>query len=144
YLALTTAKPVVLSRPQLLVSHLDIIAEVTDPDREVVVEEVLFVEDGEPRPEVGDKLRVANLRLCKRLPQSNEQPEGVPLDWTGPGRYLPPLQPRGDGQSAIVVAIPPSPGFPPGEPGGIGPPRIYPDTPEVREQYRQLRKAGSD
>jgi hypothetical protein len=121
YLAATTTHPVVLARPQFLVAGLDVIAEVQERDGKPVpvvqVREVLWPRDDR----LGDTLRVTNLPEC----------EG----WAGAGSYLLPLVK--DGDSYRVPSIPRSPGF---EPEKHGQPRIYPDTPQTREQEKQVRK----
>jgi hypothetical protein len=138
YLAATAGKPVVLSRPQLLVSKLDVLARIDSPDEPVVVEEVLLRAEGVEAPDAGDELTIANLRQCKRLPHAEEDPEKVPLDWTGPGVYLLPLQPTPDGRRFVVAEVPPSPGYPPPAfPRGT--PRIYRATDEVMREYRAFR-----
>ena len=42
YLAATTSRPVVVSRPQMLVADVCVVARVDDPGGPAVVEEVLF------------------------------------------------------------------------------------------------------
>jgi hypothetical protein len=126
-------KQTTLSRPQLLVSEIDVVAEVPALDQPIVVEKVLH---GDIKP--GATLRVDNLADCKRLRRKDEKPGDVPLDWTGPGRYLLPL--RTSGKSYLVVVTPPSPGYPPGDPETTrGSPRIYHADDEVLEQYREIR-----
>ena len=148
YLALMTRNPVVLSRPQILVSDLDVVAEVpsTAADADIVVKEVLYPKE-RPPVEVGQKLHVLNLALCKRLPrepQKGEPQENVSPDFTGPGLYLLPLR-QVEGDKYEVVPTPPSPGYPPNYPpdarrAGVGPPRIYPASPEVLRQYKSIPK----
>src|SRR5262245_29830429 len=125
YLAATTRNPVVLSRPQLLASNVDVIGHVEALNKPVEVKEVLWSQAPDAKQLEGKAVTVANLPACK---------EG----WKGPGDYLLPLvhtaQP--DGGEKLEVAVPParSPGIDP-----TLPPRIYPDTPDVREQLRQFR-----
>ena len=117
------ARPVVLSRPQFLVSSLDVIADVdeidTDP-AEVTVREVSWPERKEAQDLVGKKIKVSRLSECRE-------------DWIGPGEYILPLMPFGE-KGYQVVALPRSPGFPSGRP------RIYPLTPQTRRQLREIRK----
>src|SRR4051794_27467537 len=83
YLALTAARPVIVSRPQLLVSALDVRAAVAAADDgsplpAVTVLEVLYPPGKQPQ-----HLSVTNLGQCQ--------------GWEGPGEYLLPLIPSGDG-----------------------------------------------
>ena len=65
-------------------------------------------------------------------------------DWDGSGRYLVPLataKPDVEGRYH-VAAVPVSPGF---APGGLEPVvRIYRDSPEVRAQYKSIRKPDGE
>jgi hypothetical protein len=138
YLALTKSKPVVLSRPQLLISEADVVAEVDDPRKPVLVKEVLSSQV-EKAIEPGDRIQVGNLEACRRPLRKGETLEDVPGDWTGPGQYLMPLRkvknnnPRPQYE---VVVIPASPGF-----GGheVPTPRIYPANDETLREYRQIK-----
>jgi hypothetical protein len=132
---------VILSRPQLLVSDLDVVATVPDLTGRVQVAQVLYpaTEDGRA-VQPGQTLTVTNLQQCRRLPRDQEQEGDVPPDWQGPGPYLLPLRRTTDGKDYEVVPTPSSPGYPPGN-RRVGPPRIYPATPPVLAQYHQLRGA---
>jgi hypothetical protein len=118
--------PLVLSRPQFLVSEINVVARVdsTDADGTVTIEEVLSPSS---QLEKGAKIHVGNLNKCK--------PRGLdtPLDWTGPGSYLMPLHHREDDRYD-VVETPASPGYP------LGPPRIYPATKAALAEYRAIPK----
>lgn len=121
YLALPGTTPrEVLSRPQFLISTLDVIARV-DADADgrpvspVVVEETVWPTDAQL---VGKKLPVANLERC----------EG----WQGPGSYILPLV--GHGDLLQVALIPRSPGFE----GVMRTARIYPASLLNREQLKHL------
>jgi hypothetical protein len=130
--------PLVLSRPQILASELDVIADVPEAtgEVEVTVIEVLYPEDARVKP--GDKLKVTNIGECAPLPRSTDGPP-PPKDWSGPGRYLLPLRAL-PGQKYEVAPIPPSPGFFTG--GAVEPPaRLYPDKPQTLAQYRAIRDA---
>lgn len=124
YLALTTARPVVLSRPQFLDSKLDVIADVTEqspgspPAPQVVVREVRWPETGQEAL-IGHPLTVTNL--------------GQATGWTGPGWYILPLVPADDGKYQISP-IPASPGF-----EGRNPLRIYVANPETLQQLQEIR-----
>jgi hypothetical protein len=125
--------PIVLSRPQFLVSHVDVIARIDGKDGPVRVEEVRSRIDDEFLDLQGKDIKVTNLSQCRA------QDGDKALDWTGPGRYLVPLF-KIEGDSFSVVPIPPSPGYPANHPGSAGPPRIYPANPKVMEQYAALQQ----
>ena len=142
YLVRWTANPIVLSRPQLLVSDFDVIAEVNSTKDPVKVLSVLYPPS--EKGQEGKEITVTNLEQCKPPPRADQKAADVPLDFSGPGRYLLPLQRVSpDDQTRFqVVPIPPSPGFA-AEPRGPGPPRIYPANPtndEVIRQYRIIQK----
>ena len=124
-LAATTTRPVVLSRPQFLVSDFDVIAQIAQgshgPDREVAIEEVHWP-DKKNDSLTGRKISVLNLDQCD--------------GWQGPGRYILPL--KKTGAEAYVVALPgPSPGF---DPMKLKP-RIYRETPETLHQLISILKS---
>lgn len=125
YLAYSTTRPIVLARPQFLISQFDVIThvEATDggPDPRVTVAEVIFDRDGAAAIKQGSKLEIGNLANLTRH-------EG----WQGPGRYILPLIKEGEKRYRLAP-IPRSPGY------GGGPPRIYLVTPETLEQHRQIR-----
>ncbi len=123
-------KPVVLSRPQFLVSQFDVIATAEGADR-VKVTEVLS-----PRGEEADKLlakgeiKVVNLESCKVAAPEGDK-EATFTDELKGNSYLMPLRQISDGTYEVVRI----------ETGARpGPPRIYPDTKQVRAEYRQIRK----
>lgn len=139
YLVRTASKPVVLSRPQLLVADLAVIARIDDPEsKKAVVEEVPWVRDG-AAPKVGATIIVHNLDQCHRLPQEDEDPASVPSDWTGPGRYILPLHRLKEEGGYVVERVPPSPGYPPSRVLSDGAARIYPVTPQTRDQLERLQ-----
>jgi hypothetical protein len=129
YLAATTTKPQVLSRPQFLISNLYVIAELagsTDrPGAVVTVQEI-----GGPSRDVtgvkqGSPLTIDNL------------PE-VDQGWEGPGSYIIPLVRMRDG-SYRLTPVPPSPGYPSessSEPADRL--RIYRATDRALQQLREL------
>jgi hypothetical protein len=170
YLVSVQSRPaasVVLSRPQLLVSELDVIAEVssTSDNEPVTVKEVLYPQDAGVK--AGDRLLVKNLKDCARLVRKKDLDQKVAeeeaqearlkgkkgpklydrkADFTGPGVYLLPLREVAP-QVYEVTPLPPAPGFPAllnefgdTSPAGVGLPRIYPDSPEVPAQYRRIAK----
>jgi hypothetical protein len=149
--------PLVLSRPQILTSRLDVIGEVPEGrgEVEVTVVQVLSPEKGAPVQE-GDTIVVTNVEDC-RLPVHRQER----VAWTGPGRYLLPLRKaegapgKGKGKEGKpryeVAPVPPSPGYSPPVPADFfppagtlpaGPPRIYPANREgeVLAQYRKIPK----
>jgi hypothetical protein len=131
-------RPVVLSRPQILVSEVDVVARVDadDPTKPVKIEQVLY-QAGEQTLHAGDEIFVDNLSQCR--PLRREGSPAPPPDWQGPGAYLLPLNPS-DNKHYRVTPTPPSPGYPPGHDMTPGPPRIYPATPQVLAQYRAIGK----
>ncbi len=140
--------PLIVSRSQILVSEVDVIAHVdsTGPGADVTIEEVLYPKENPPF-QVGQKVQVVNLDQCKPPPREGEKPENVPADWTGPGSYLLPLQVAGfigkEEEKKIdykVVPTPPSPGYPASSTLRAGPPRIYPATEAAKAQYRSIEK----
>jgi hypothetical protein len=122
YLAATATRPVVLSRPQLMVSTLIVVARVEAtsgrPLPSVTVLEVLYP----PNAHAGEKLNVTNLADC----------EG----WQGPGDYLLPLVKAADDVTYEVARTPRSPGV---KPQALEP-RIYRYQPALRWQLEQVGK----
>jgi len=133
-------RPLILSRSQVLVSDLDVVAEVADPKADVTIQQVLYPQgDAEAEKLPGQKVRVTNLAECRPIPRS--QDSSVPGDWTGPGSYLLPLRRSPTGQDAYeVVPTPATVGYPPPGAGVVGPPRIYPATEQALAQYREIPK----
>ena len=123
FLAATTRHPIVLSRPQFLISNLDVIAFVEIREGQppqVTVKEVHWPPEEAPKL-VGKQIELmTDLRDCD--------------GWRGPGTYILPLTSDTKG-TYRVAPIPPSPGF---EPRG-GPP-IYLDTAETRHQLDAIQK----
>src|SRR5262249_15048261 len=79
-------RPLVVSRPQALVSQLDVVADVPDTDGTVTVRQVLWPPEGAPVQE-GDKIKVTNLGDCRPTPRPGEKGTPQP-DFSGPGEYL--------------------------------------------------------
>jgi hypothetical protein len=118
YLTITTTRPIVLSRPQFLVSQLDIIASLEKSgQREVAVKEVCW-------PPQDHGLVGKTLSL-----ESMSEAEG----FSTPGDYILPL--TRDGEEYKITPLPRSPGF-----GGSSRPRIYRLTAQTRWQLDQIRK----
>ncbi|MGH7227284.1 MAG: hypothetical protein ACRELF_29065 [Gemmataceae bacterium] len=134
---------VTLSRPQFLVSTLDVVAEVQDDKGEtVIVKEVLFPKAGAAiKP--GDTIRVDAIERCRPLPNPEAKDTQTPSDYIGPGLYLLPLQFHKDNEKPRfeVAFIPPSPGFPLAHGEDDGPTRrIYPATEAILAEYRTIAK----
>jgi hypothetical protein len=129
-------RPLVVSRPQVLVSQVDVIADVPDTDGTVTVREVLWPEDAPVK--AGDRIKVTNLEECRPSPRPGETGQ-PPADFSGPGAYLLPLR-KGEKDTYEVAPIPPSPGFNLSEVLDGGPPRIYPATHAALAQYRTIAK----
>ena len=112
----------VLSRPQFLVSQLDVVGTLGSPgDKQIQVSRIinnLTRKDLEPSVE----LTIRNLKEC----------EG----WQGPGEYVLPLVPTdAEGKAYRVAELPRSPGF------RSQTLRIYKLTPEIEAQLKVVPKA---
>jgi hypothetical protein len=119
----TTHLAPVVSRPQFLVSTLDVIGTVDVEAGTVKVEEVLYPADAEG-PKKGDEIKVANLKDADPpLPDSGT---------VGPCLLL--LQASEDGSVYRVAPVPPSPGY------GRGKVFIYSADAERLAEYRRLEK----
>jgi hypothetical protein len=112
----------VLSRPQFLISQLDIIAKLDSPnDSEIGVGKVVNNRTGKDI-DPGQQLTIKNLSEC----------EG----WKGPGEYILPLvKADAEGKTYRVAEVPRSPG------SKTLPPRIYKLTPETSAQLNQIEKS---
>ena len=134
YLALMTSNHVVLSRPQLLVSDLHVLAT-RQTDDAFVVNEVLWPadKDGEWR---GKTIVLSNPKECQVWSKAEHWHYALPPEG---GEVLLPLyavQPAVDDRAAArVTPIPPSPGH-----MAPGPSYIYPADAEVLSQYRTIPK----
>jgi hypothetical protein len=134
---ITRKGPVVLSRPQFLVSNFDVIAQIDEIKQPPEPTDVAIVDIVWPKqPHDGARSRdhgpseedhapgiihVTNLSAC----------EG----WVGPGRYILPLaRMGGDGHTYEVMSLPRSPG------SDRHSPRIYSLTDQTREQLEQVLK----
>lgn len=133
YLVATASRPIVLSRPQLLVSNLDVIAQVGQqpgggPDPAVKVVEVYW-----PKAE-GEKLQDQTVKI------ENLADVGAAQGWQGPGLYILPLTQTGRDEDRRwrVTPTPPAPGL-----HSSGQPRIYLATSQSRQQLETIQKPGS-
>lgn len=126
YLALTTTRPIVLSRPQFLASQFDVVAAVSDvggrPAAGVSVERVAWPADGAAQKLAGQSITVANLAAVAKE-------DG----WDGPGSYILPLVKEGNEYQLAPVAL--SPGLSERK----ARPRIYRATPQTLGQLTQIR-----
>ncbi|MCC6420402.1 MAG: hypothetical protein IT429_19370 [Gemmataceae bacterium] len=134
YLAATTTRPVVLSRPQFLAADLYVIATLQrGPGKEdapgptATVRVVAWAPPGE-KLKAGETITVHNLPLC-----------GPAFGWEGPGDYILPLERARDGSVYRVAATPRSPGYYAPDPTTrLAPARIYPATPTARRELQDL------
>jgi hypothetical protein len=124
FLALGTSDTTVLSRPQFLLSTVDVIAQLDAVNSPAQVKEVVWSRQG-ALDLAGQPIKVVN------LPAS--------AGWQGPGLYILPLL-QHDGVFE-VAPLPRSPGFV-GTTRSLHPPRIYRLTPETRTQLEAIRHAG--
>ncbi len=129
YLSITTQNPVVLSRPQFLVSALDVVIDldrIPDGPHQVTVKKVLWAMSPEGRKLENTPITITNLDRA--------------AGWTGPGEYLLPLIPDGPAGRYQVPATPRSPGFEPDPRTEAGKPRIYPATEKTLRQHQTLAR----
>jgi hypothetical protein len=132
-------QPLTLSRPQVLASTLDVIAEVNDvTGDDVTVVEVLYPLENAPVKK-GDKIKVENVEQCRPQLDPIKKNQETPLDWTGPGHYLLPLQlvKRDDKSIYEVTATPVSPGYP--HPESVG---GWVVTPKGMGHVRSIERDG--
>jgi hypothetical protein len=122
----TQEHPIVLSRAQLLVSTLDVIAELhADQDRPattVTIKAVHWSRQEPPPVSPGATISVPNLAHSS--------------GWKGPGEYILPLVKTAGGEYE-VASTPLSPGY---KPSGEAPARIYPSTLQTLSQLKMIPK----
>jgi hypothetical protein len=121
--------PIVLSRPQILVSQVDVVGTVNVQDRTVQVKEVLYYPPNADKPEKDSTIQVENLHEVKDEAK-HPLPEQANL-----GLCLLPLETHNDGKTYQVVHVPSSPGY------SRGDARIYPATEETLAEYRHILEA---
>jgi hypothetical protein len=126
-------QPLVVSRPQVLASEIDVVADVPDLDGQVTVVEVLYPAE-KSGLKAGDKIQVSNVGECAPPPRGADVPPPF-LDWSGPGRYVLPLRGRAADGSYRVARVPPSPGFD-AEALRFEQGRLYPDGPAMEQAFR--------
>jgi hypothetical protein len=121
YLAATAApRSETLSKSQLLVSNLDVVAQIDALDGKIKIEKVRW-----PHTKQADAL--AGAIEVRNLPSCD--------GWKGPGRYIVPLITNWHG-SYEVAPLPPTPGFESARP------RIYPDTPDTLKQLDEFDRSS--
>jgi hypothetical protein len=121
YLAWATSHPIVLSRPQFLVSNLDVIAHVEPSEAgvKVTVDKVHW-----PRTEEAKKLEGSQIEVAELTDAAG---------WNEPGTYILPLT-RDTKGTYRVAPIPPSPGY------NRAVPKIYVANPQTLYQLETIRK----
>jgi hypothetical protein len=141
--------PLVVSRPQVLASTLDVVAQIDEEPSangptKVTVKRVLYQKQGKgPAVEEGATLTVMNLGQSRR-PRRGDDTGDPPPDWRRPGEDLLLLRPAdpllgGPRGSYEVTAVPPSPGGP-----WQDVVRIYEATPEALAQYHSVGKPAPE
>jgi hypothetical protein len=149
YLAWTTSNPVVLSRPQVMVSDLDVIAH---PDKDggpdFVIDEVLYPQS-QKEDLKGKTIGIEDINKVDRFVFVRESWHEGRYEWrhdqgqfTSDRKFLLPLRPAALPTGAAedkpyfqVVPMPASPGY-----QGAGPGRAYPADPAVIRQYHTIPK----
>ena len=130
YLVVTAAHPIVLSRPQFLVSDVDVIAKLSDgaeqPNDFVHVESTFWSRSSTLKLD-GQDIRIRNLDHV-----------GKKQGWQGPGVYILPLVKKGS--DYLVASLPRSPGFEPAMRDAA--PRIYLRTDQTLSQLEAIRRSG--
>jgi hypothetical protein len=125
-----TGKPIVLSRPQFLVSEVDIIGTVRGEGPMVHVDEVLYPSTQADLVET--EIKVTNLSKCR--PPGRTTP-----DLNGEGPYIMPLQLiPGSGDKDKTYQVAPLPPLPSERTLQAGPPHVYPVTKDTRAQLREI------
>lgn len=129
-LVLKTRDPVILSRPQLLVSNVVIVAQVQDrqgADATVTVKEILWSADTDDALAVGEAIEVQNLT-------------GTPSGWQGAQQYILPLikSKSATGVSYQLTPLPIVPGYHPKADPDVRDVRVYPVTADALAQWREL------
>jgi len=127
YLVLTTTRPIVLSRPQFLVSTLDVIAHVDvvngKPDPRVRIEAVHWP----PGRQIGPSITVNNLDQCPVRTHDGA--------WRTGSYILPLVEDHGNYR---LAEIPASPGYNPDFADSR--PRVYEANPQTLRQLNEIRK----
>jgi hypothetical protein len=131
YQALTTADPIVVSRPQIMAAPVVVVAELDEPGSEPRPARVTKIYRGEDVLGVADGGQPQDLKIAVQG-----------LKAVAAGSYILPLREAGPKGEFEVMPPPSSPGFA-GRPRSEKP-AIYPATPstelQVREVLRQFRR----
>ena len=129
FLVVHTRDPVILSRPQLNVADLIVLAEIAAkegrPADEVVVQKLIHSNEQNATGIAGSKMSLAGLSEI-----------GATQGWQGAGLYIVPLSKKND--KLEVTALPPSPGFPRTASGTQKDRRIYRATPDALAQLKEI------
>jgi len=129
YLVAVTRDTIVLSRPQIIVSDLCVLAKLEErdgrPAPEAQVTRVLSGPD-DAKALQGKMLTIAEKSLAKIDKDSG---------WSGPGEYLLPLKVLDNQEGYEVTPLPRAPEFPAGPPHV----RIYRATDDVLRQFHELK-----
>ena len=130
YLVVTAAHPIVLSRPQFLMSDLDVIARLNGdaehPESLVRVDSTFWSRSPTLKVD-GQEIRIDNLSHV-------DKDHG----WQGPGLYILPLVNKGS--DYLVASLPRSPGFEPVLRDAT--PRIYLRNVQTLNQLEAIRRLG--
>ena len=124
HLAIENApRSIILSRSQLLISNLDVIAQIDEvdgrPAKTIKIDKVNWPHTKQVEALRGTTIEVPNLPSCD--------------GWKGPGQYIVPLQTNWHGRYELAP-LPPTPGFEGARP------RIYPANPDTRKQLDAIAK----
>ena len=134
YYLVAMGKPIVLSRPQFLVSQFDIIATIVDRDK-VQIDEVLSPLDDALNLRSKEPIKVVNLESCVVAVPQGSLPEGKKepafTESLKGESFLLPLRRIENDVYEVAPTSNQSRGYPP---------RIYPATAHVRAEYGQIRK----
>jgi hypothetical protein len=129
FLVVHMRDPVILSRPQLNVADLIVLAEIAAkegrPADEVAVQKMVHSNEQNTARIAGMKVSIAGLSEI-----------GPVHGWSGPGLYILPLSKKND--NLEVTALPPSPGFPRTANSNQKDRRIYRATPDALAQLKEI------
>ena len=134
YLVAFTRNPIILSRPQFLVAEMHVLAT-RQGDDAFVIDEVLWPADRKAAWQ-GKKVVISNPKECQTWSDADHWHYALPPDGA---KVLMPLynveNTGANGSAARVAPIPMSPGH-----NGVGPARVYPDSPAVIREYDGMAK----
>jgi hypothetical protein len=142
---ITRKGPIVLSRPQFLISNYVVVAQVDESDDATDPSQVSTIELDSPKEMDGQKQTI-RVRVTVEQVMWPEQKDGQQRairvtspsacqGWTGPGRYILPLiKTAGDENTYELAPVPRSPGVEQRFP------RIYPATQQTQKQLEEVLK----